>query len=329
MRTLSVVFFLLLNGVLYGQQPIYTLYYANPLPVNPALAGSAHQLRAGVNFRNQWTNFVSPITAYSVFADNYFGTIKSGIGFSVYTDLAGAVNYRSTNISLYYAYIAQLADNVHLKAGIQPALGMNGLDQGQLVYNDQLSVAGHTGSATAESFASSKTTYFNLHSGVVLTARQCWIGVTGHNLLTPKSGYTDASKLPIGFGVQAGMKIEFLANQITRKEKKERFLMPHVYFASTEVGKQLFLGTELVYEPFSIGGTLRGNFFSKPAGTTNVTSFALAIGFRKKNVHSNYSYEIPLSKTSVLGPSHEISIRTLFKVWQRPTRRKIERLDLF
>ena len=138
------------------------------------------------------------------------------------------------------------------------------------------------------------------------------------------------SKLPIGFGIQTGVKIEFLADQISRKEKKERFLMPHLYFANIGPSKQLFLGTEMVYEPFSFGITVRGNYFSQVSGTQNTSSVAFSIGFRKKNVQSNYAYDLPISsKTSLLGPSHEVSIRTLFKFWEKPTRRKMRRLDLF
>lgn len=106
--------------------------------------------------------------------------------------------------------------------------------------------------------------------------------------------------------------------------------MPHLFFSSIGASKQLYVGTEIVYEPFTAGITLRGNYFSQIATVGNTNSLAISIGFRKKNVQSNYCYDIPLSsKTSILGPSHEISIRTLFKLWQKPSRRKIERLDLF
>jgi type IX secretion system PorP/SprF family membrane protein len=315
----------------YAQQPLYTLYYTNPLPVNPAFTGSSHKFRSGINFRNQWSSFSSSLTAYSVYVDNYFTSINSGIGLNIYTDQAGNANYRTTLISASYAYNTRISNNVFLKAGIQPTLGFAGLDAGSLTYNDQLTATGSTGQASAEaSSMGNNHTYINLNSGLLLTAQNFWLGISGYNLNSPKVGISDASKLPIGFGVQTGYKLEFLANQISRKEKKERFLMPHIFFSTIGASKQLYVGTEIVYEPFTAGITLRGNYFSQIATVGNSNSMAISIGFRKKNVQSNYCYDIPLSsKTSILGPSHEISIRTLFKLWQKPSRRKTERLDLF
>ncbi|MBC7391203.1 MAG: PorP/SprF family type IX secretion system membrane protein [Opitutaceae bacterium] len=331
MKKLILFIFILFSQIfVFGQQPLYTLYYTNPLPVNPAFAGSSHKFRAGINYRNQWSNFNEPITAYSVYADNYFGSINSGIGFLVYTDQAGVSNYRSTRISAYYSYTVKLGHNTFLKAGAEPLVGIQGLNQNNLLFNDQLSVNGQTGTASAESLQGLQKTYFNLNSGLLFTANNFWLGASGYNLLMPQTGFSSLSKLPIGFGAQTGIKIEFMANQISRKEKKERFIMPNVAFSSIGFSKQIYLGTELAYEPFSLGIMLRGNYFSKVSGATNTSSVAISLGFRKRNVQANYTYDIPISnKTGILGPSHEIGIRTLFKIWQKPTRRPTERLDLF
>ena len=121
-----------------------------------------------------------------------------------------------------------------------------------------------------------------------------------------------------------------MANVVSRREKKERFIMPNLAFSSIGFSKIIYLGTELAFEPFSLGIMLKGNYFSKVSEATNTSNVALSLGFRKKNVQANYTYDIPISnKTGLLGPSHEIGIRTLFKFWQKPTRRPVERLDLF
>jgi len=329
-RTLFSLF-LLFSLYSQGQLPVYTLYHTNPLPVNPALAGSAHQFRSGLNFRNQWSSYVNPILGYSVFVDNYFSSIRSGIGASVYSDVLGSTNFRSTQIGFFYSQTIKLTDRVFIKAGIQPALGFTGFDGGSLLFNDQLNSRGNTGNATAETLAfGSKKTYLNLNSGILFTVNNFWVGASGYNLLKPQVGLTSSSKLPIGFGIQSGMKIEFRANQISRKENQERYLMPHLFMSSIGTSQQLYTGMEMVYEPFSLGLLLRGNYFSKVNGIENATSAAFNFGFRKKNVHFNYAYDLPISnKSRLLGPSHELSVQTLFKLWQKPTRRTIKRLDLF
>lgn len=317
--------------VTWAQLPIYTLYYTNPLPINPAFTGSAHKFRAGVNYRTQWSNFNSTTTGYSVYADHYFAPIKSGIGLSVYSDLVGNSNFRSTQLALYYSFAAKLKDNAFLKAGAQVSLTQTGFDNGSLTFNDQLSATGSTGNATGETLPiGSKKLYPNISAGLLFTERFFWIGVSGYNLLMPQAGYTEQSKLPIGFGLQGGFKIQFEHNTVARKiEKKQRFIMPHAMLSMVGPSKQMYVGTEVVYEPFSLGAQVRSNFFSKADGTSNVTGLALSIGIRTGYVQSNYTYEIPLSKSSLLGTSHEISLRTTLKLWERPTRRPIERLDLF
>jgi type IX secretion system PorP/SprF family membrane protein len=314
-----------------GQLPVYSLYHTNPLPVNPALTGSAHQLRSGLNFRNQWSNSPNPIVGYSAFIDHFIAPIRAGIGASVYSDVSGNTNFRSTQIGLYYAHTVKLTKKTYLKAGIQPAFGMVGYSGHNLLFNDQLSSTGNTGNATSETLPLGNTvSYFNLNSGLLLTVNQFWLGATAYNLLNPKAGISNESKLPTGFGVQTGVKIDFMANQISRKEKQERFLMPHLYFSSVGHSQQLYAGTHLVYEPFCVGIVVRGSFFSKINGIQNVASTAFNIGFRKKNVHFNYAYDLPISdKSRMLGPSHELSIQTLLKVGRKPSRRPYERLDLF
>lgn len=318
--------------MVWGQLPAYTLYYTNPLAINPAFAGSAYKLRGGINFRTQYTNFTSSLLAYSLFADNYFDQINSGAGLSVYTDNLGAYNFRTTQVAGYYSYNAKLADALYFKAGAQISWTQNGYEAGDLTFNDQITFAGPTGTPTAETLPiGSKRSYVNATLGVLLTARQFWIGASGYNLLKPRAGYTNESKLPIGFGVQTGIKLWFAENTVGRKiEKKERFVMPTAMVSLVGVSKQLHLGTEVVYDPFTFGAMIRGNFFSSAQGTSNMKSFAVTVGIRTGFIQSNYVYEIPFGKNaSLVGPSHELSLRALLKMWQRPTRRKIERLELF
>ena len=45
---------LLTAGSAYAQDPEFTQFYANPLYLNPAFAGSSHCPRMNLNYRNQW-----------------------------------------------------------------------------------------------------------------------------------------------------------------------------------------------------------------------------------------------------------------------------------
>ena len=52
-----------------GQDPQFSQFYAAPLYLNPAFAGSTNQGRAGTNYRNQWPAVDANYTTLSAFAD--------------------------------------------------------------------------------------------------------------------------------------------------------------------------------------------------------------------------------------------------------------------
>ncbi|MEY3270304.1 MAG: hypothetical protein RIS89_402, partial [Bacteroidota bacterium] len=43
-----------LSGELLAQDPTFTQFYANPVYMNPALAGSSGCPRVALNYRNEW-----------------------------------------------------------------------------------------------------------------------------------------------------------------------------------------------------------------------------------------------------------------------------------
>ena len=53
---LTVLFSTCLSENLFAQDPLFTQFYANPLYLNPALAGAARCPRINLNYRNQWRN---------------------------------------------------------------------------------------------------------------------------------------------------------------------------------------------------------------------------------------------------------------------------------
>ena len=49
-----VVFFVVGLNKTLAQDPQFSQFYAAPLYLNPAFAGSAQEARVGINYRNQW-----------------------------------------------------------------------------------------------------------------------------------------------------------------------------------------------------------------------------------------------------------------------------------
>src|SRR5882757_6177794 len=87
-----------------GQDPQFSQFYAAPLYLNPAFAGSTNQGRAGVNYRNQWPAIDANFTTISFFADFYLEDYKSGVGLLINRDYVNLVGLQSLSLALQYSY---------------------------------------------------------------------------------------------------------------------------------------------------------------------------------------------------------------------------------
>ena len=64
------------------QDPQFSQFYAAPLYLNPAFAGSALEARIGLNYRNQWPQISNAnFETFAAYFDTYFDEYNSGVGF--------------------------------------------------------------------------------------------------------------------------------------------------------------------------------------------------------------------------------------------------------
>src|SRR5690554_7910039 len=76
----TVLIFSGLNTKAYAQDPQFSQFYANPIYLNPAFAGSHGCPRFAVNYRNQWPALSGTFVTYSASYDQYFKSIAGGVG---------------------------------------------------------------------------------------------------------------------------------------------------------------------------------------------------------------------------------------------------------
>ena len=72
-----------------AQDFVFSQFYANPLYLNPALAGSKVCPRISLNYRNQWPALVSSFQTVSASYDQYIDALHGGIGAIVMNDRQG------------------------------------------------------------------------------------------------------------------------------------------------------------------------------------------------------------------------------------------------
>ena len=110
---------LVLTGRLaLAQDPQFTQFYAAPLYLNPAFAGSALAPRLTANYRNQWpaiTNYVTTMVGF----DHYFERVNSGVGLLIQNDNQGQGRIQATEIGLQYSYQFQVSETAFMRLGLQ------------------------------------------------------------------------------------------------------------------------------------------------------------------------------------------------------------------
>ena len=182
MQRLGLFILLLFAISAYAQQePLFTQYYVNSMPINPAVSGSAPYNHLSIQTRQQWLGFEgAPLTTYI----SYDGALNNRSAMGGYLLLDRA--YPSTQVAghLNYAYHIPLDyDNINLSFGIGAKvmyhnLDFNNSDELPPDQDDAFSLASHNQSLADAS------------AGVYLYSRQFYFGFSSSNLL--ESSFNDA-----------------------------------------------------------------------------------------------------------------------------------------
>ena len=125
-----------------AQDPEFTQFYANPLYLNPAFAGSSRCPRMNLNYRIQWPALTGNFDTYSVSYDQHFDGLSGGLGLLVLNDKAGEGTLTTTNLSLIYAYQLNVTREFSIRAGFQGTLFQKKLDWDKLTFPDGTRRAG-------------------------------------------------------------------------------------------------------------------------------------------------------------------------------------------
>src|SRR5690606_17430291 len=121
-----------------AQDPEFSQYYAAPLYLNPAFAGTSVDHRFIANYRNQWPNISQAFETYAFSYDYNLDHLNSGLGLLVMADQAGSANLKSTQFNFQYAYKVKMSDRFILSSGLNFGVGSRSIDFNKLVFYQQL-----------------------------------------------------------------------------------------------------------------------------------------------------------------------------------------------
>jgi type IX secretion system PorP/SprF family membrane protein len=167
------------------------------LLLNPSQAGLGHDVRAVVNFKDQWRSVVSaPYQTINASAD--FALIQKlsgshlGIGVNVFNDKAGDSKMSTTIGQLHVAGAIGLNSSNVLSAGVVAGYGQRNLNYGGLTWGNQ-----YDGQQYNSGLSSGEPVNFASYNYMDIGAGLSWMFRVGNSTMTSK----DAKIINIGFAV--------------------------------------------------------------------------------------------------------------------------------
>jgi type IX secretion system PorP/SprF family membrane protein len=288
-----------------AQDPQFTQFYANPMYLNPAFAGTARCPRICMNYRNQWPNISGPTyVTYSGGFDMHVDALAGGMGALVTTDDQGNGTLKTTNFSLLYSYHAPVTREFSLKFGIQATYLQKTLDKTKLNFGDMIDARRGFVWNTQEVVPSQSKKNVDFSAGILGYSKFYFFGVAAHHINQPDEGLLGSSKLPAKFTFHGGGLIP-IGGRGT-----DQFLSPGILFQAQQKFQQLNLGLQYVKGPFVAGLWYR-----------NSDAVIAVVGVQNNNFKFGYSYDVTISKLAGnTAGSHEISLQIQFEC--KPKKRK-------
>lgn len=284
-------------GNAYSQDPQFTQFYANPLYLNPAFAGSHGCPRFAMNYRNQWPSLTGNYVTYSASYDQYFKNISGGIGVIGMHDQQGQGTIYTSMLGVIYSYHLKVNRKFSMLFGARASMFNKFLDWDKLTFGDMIDPRRGFIYQTGDVPRGGSRYFFDASAGFVGYSKSFFFGGAVHHLNRPnESMIVGESRLPMRFTGHMGAEIKLGGksqyNNITS-------IMPNVIYQYQNGFQEINIGTYVKYGAFTAGAWFR-----------NRDAFILSIGVNTGKFKLGYSYDVTVSRLNngVSGGSHEVSL---------------------
>ncbi len=320
-RKILFSFILLLAGGMtsYSQDPHFSQYYANPVYLNPAFAGTSVCPRIIMNYRNQWPSISGSYVTYSASFDQHVDNLSGGVGLSFITDKAGEGTLNTNIISGVYSYRLQVSRFFSIKAGFQASYFQKSIDWEKLTFGDQIDPRYGFVYYTQETKPGDLTKgTADFAAGILGYGESIYGGVAVHHLTEPNEGFFSVSKLPMKITAHIGGIID-LQQHRRRRKIEDPTISPNLLFMKQGDFEQLNYG--MYFNKYPLVG---GVWFRQ--GFDNPDAFIALIGIQTSVVKIGYSYDVTVSKLSnASGGAHEVSFAMQFGC--KPKKKRIRAIN--
>jgi type IX secretion system PorP/SprF family membrane protein len=294
---------------IYAQDPTFTQFYANPLYLNPAFAGSNKCPRISLNYRNEWPNLSGNYITYSTSYDKYVKNIKGGLGLLATHDQQGKGTISTSMISLIYSYHLKVNRKFTMLFGARAAYYQKSLDVTKLTFGDMIDPRKGFIYNTGDVLQNASRQFFNASLGVLGFSKNFYTGLALHHVNQPNESMitNGTSQQKMRITAHAGATISLVKGA---RGTKSTTLMPNIIFQYQQGFMEMNIGTYVKYGDLTFGAWFR-----------NKDAFILSLGIQTKSFRVGYSYDITVSKLNngTSYGSHEVSMGFNLSCGEKPT----------
>lgn len=310
---LTFIFVLGCTTVSRGQDPQFTQFYANPLYLNPAFAGTGMCPRITMNYRNEWpglnTTPLKTFITYSASYDQHIHKLSGGVGLLVTNDRAGIATLNTTNVSLIYSYQLPVSRKFSIRAALQATYMQKQLDWTKLTFGDMIDPRRGFIYETNEVPHTDGVNTADFSAGVIGFSKNYFFGAAFHHITQPNEALIagERSPLPMKITGHAGAVIPLESS----RTGSESSISPNILYQYQAKFTQMNLGMYFTKSAFVGGLWYR-----------NKDAFIVLIGMQNDVFKFGYSYDVTISSLSLSATagSHEISFGLKFEC--KPPRKR-------
>jgi type IX secretion system PorP/SprF family membrane protein len=327
-----IVFFLLIFSLKAGaQDPEFTQFYAAPLYLNPAFAGSARCPRIAMNYRNQWPKLNKTFITYAASYDQQVDALSGGLGFLVMNDKAGEGTLNTTNISGIYAYQLNVSRDFSIRLGLQGTWVQKRLDWDKLYFGDMIDPRYGYVYQTQEVRPDQSKSFVDFSAGILAYSSKVYGGFAVDHLSQPDEAFIveGSSELPMKVTAHVGAMLpvgDTRGYSFSRSYRDEgTYISPNLLYQQQAGFNQLNLGVYVLKSPIVGGLWYRGNFGKDSFISSE--SFIVLLGVQKGLFKFGYSYDVTVSKltNNATAGSHEVSFGLQFEC--KPKRKRFRTIS--
>ena len=287
----------------WAQDPISSQYYANPLFMNPAMAGIEGNTKVSLGYRNQWPSAGASYSTYHAAYEQYLEPAQGGIGVHLVNDRQGGGVFNTMSLDAMYAYHLKVTRRLTVTGGFQASVGQRSFNSSGLVLPDDL-----LGLPTTEIQGYSKW-YPDFAVGFAAFYKNIYGGFSSHHLLEPymSPSKDPNTKLSRRYTAHLGAMIPVYEKRFGREVLQ---LSPNIVFLQQDIYQQINYGIEVVFKSVLAGVWVRQDLrFSY--GTA-----IFSVGYARDKFRFRYSYDARLSAPELYVPTmgaHELSLIIIFE----------------